>query len=504
MSDRVQINALERSSSGDINDLESMATRVVAELQKFTQASKFEGPLAIDIPRSFTGGLTLISDGGNNALLTPGFLAQLSLTQPAPPGPLDSDLRLGFNKANLPVTLPLPPGVEIDMLEARVIDVVTVSAVRDVFDVPTQTFIPTLLDKQIERQVETQFISGTATNSPQPTGNPWVVMYTLVLAGPTPAPLNLLFLSDLRPQVNDGEQSNAVGAFFGDGELIRGNLATFNNDDEPRTDELVGHVEGRVLGRHLMFKATPVLAGVSPFLEVGFSGPPNTLVHLYICPIFDGLLGFAPRSTFFPDPTSRLRGVPVVSENPPTAMALTNFSAITLPAPFANFNAGVVPAGSAFYAGSFATDGSGIAWESFTAAEDGTVFQEFFSATSPFRVVSVVGAIGAGGDTIPFDLRGIVPDNAKAVLLRVNNNDGGSTISGIYQFREAGGAGLILDGYTGLILGLGAGAQVKQQFLLPVGGHKNDNGQLNMDILRTVSGPGGQWTFTVEVKGWKT
>ena len=68
MSDRVQINALERAASTDINDLQSMATRIVADLYGFDQSTKLEGPLAPDIPRSFTGGLNFIGDGGNNAL----------------------------------------------------------------------------------------------------------------------------------------------------------------------------------------------------------------------------------------------------------------------------------------------------------------------------------------------------------------------------------------------------------------------------------------------------
>ena len=254
MSDRIQINSLERAASGDINNLQSMATRIVAELAKYTQARKIEGPLAFDLPRSFTGGLNLFSDGGNNALLSAGVLAQLSPTWPAAPGPLDSDLRLGFLDGPLPVTLPVPGGPTIVSLEGQVVDVVTVQLTRDIFDVPTQTFIPTLVDKQIERQIQTQFVLGDAINAPAPSGDPWVLLYTLVVQGGVAAPLAAFFITDMRPEVNNGEQSNAVGSFLGDGQIIRGShpffwggLMLVDSGEAPQTPEEEPRAEEPVL-----------------------------------------------------------------------------------------------------------------------------------------------------------------------------------------------------------------------------------------------------------------
>ena len=145
MSDREVFNSLERALSGDMNDLQSLATRQLADVVQFLMAKRntlLTGGAVDTQPRSVTGGLSIRSVGGGTQIeLQVGFLGQFSTTWPAVPAALESAMRLGYNRSPLTLTLPGTPNQAV-LLEAQVVDVVTLNTVRDVLDVPTQTFIP--------------------------------------------------------------------------------------------------------------------------------------------------------------------------------------------------------------------------------------------------------------------------------------------------------------------------------------------------------------------------
>ena len=171
--DREIFNNLERALSTDINDLESLKDRAILNAQggyaEFARV--IPGGNTIQNKR-FALGLNVVPSG-NDVQIGVGAVLQRSTTLAPVPGVLDSPWRLGFQKTASIFTMPAPGAETWYLLEAQMVEVVTSNQLRDIFNPGTQTFTPTLVPKQAERQIAFQLLTGT-TQAPAPSGGDWV------------------------------------------------------------------------------------------------------------------------------------------------------------------------------------------------------------------------------------------------------------------------------------------------------------------------------------------
>lgn len=430
MSDREVFNSLERALSGDINDLQSMATRQLADVVQFLMAKRntlLTGGAVDTQPRSVTGGLSIRSVGGGTQIeLQVGFLGQFSTTWPAVPGPLESAMRLGYNRSALTLTLPGTPTQAV-LLEARVVDVVTLNTFRDVFDVPTQTFIPTAIDKRVERQIQTQFVEAAFPLLPGFSGNPWVPLFVFNTDGAGQTDLITTGTNyDFRPDMQDilGGADQIRGTYSpiqDEGVVSQAALNTSRPGANGDTATGLATVGGNFAGRigDMEFRFRDQAASVLPFSAAGFVLANDTLAHVYLLPLVASGIETAPWNTSAGGIASLRKGVLHLSSVQPANGGRVNSATITPnAAAFANFDA--VPAGRAMYVGSvYGGTAAGLRYSTQSGA--GRALLAAANAGNPlFEVVSLSLSPGAGNLVVAIDLRGVIPDAARTAIVVVN------------------------------------------------------------------------------------
>lgn len=433
MSDREVFNSLERALSGDINDLQSLATRQLADVVQFLMAKRntlLTGGAVDTQPRSATGGLSIRSVGGGTQIeLQVGFLGQFSTTWPAVPGALESAMRLGYNRSALTVNLPGTPNQTV-LLEARVVDVVTLNTVRDVFDVPTQTFNPAAIDKRVERQIQTQFVEAATPLLPGFSGNPWVPLWIFDTDGSGETDLvSSGTIYDFRPDMQDilGGGDQVRGTYNptqDEGVVVQAALNTSrpgtNGDTATGLATLGGNFAGRIGDVEFRFRAQS--AGFIPFSAAGFTLANNTIAHVYLLPLVASSIETAPWSQPAAGVGALRKGVLHLSNVQPSRGGRVNSAAITPnAAAFANFDA--VPAGRAMYVGSvYGGSVSGLRY--MTQSSAGRALLGVANPGNPlFEVISFASSPGGGGTLvvgINLSTGGIIPEAARLAILVVN------------------------------------------------------------------------------------
>jgi hypothetical protein len=419
MADRVQINALERALSQDVNDLQSMSARLLNDFLANLGALRAimnSGGIFDTVPQSVVMGLD-VRGAGANLVVGAGILSQFSLTWPAAPGALESSQRLGVLRANATVPVPATIGTFM-ILEARVVDVITVSTTRDVFDVPTQTFIPTLVTKQVERQIEFQIVQGTTTALPVFTGDPWVPILGFATDGAGLVPsLPGVFQLDLRNNLKDmlGDiQVRSVGD-ADQPETVVESWAIHGDDGGPLVG---GNFMARLGAGRVWLKADP---GLLPADDATVLGTANTAEHLYLCPLI------ANGITIYPVITNNVangsvKGIPLRSALPaadegPDNVSVLNYGTLL----FAPFDP--VPFKKAVYMGQVYIDRTGYPdYVPFTQSSGGRVLlrSDRTAPTNPLvRVVNRLFGPIVGSESIPFDLNAKIPNCARTAILHI-------------------------------------------------------------------------------------
>ena len=173
--DSIVINVRERPLSSDINNLQSLAARTLMNLMRGLGGAKFLGVPGLELPvNSYPAGLIPgIAPSGVDIQIGPGILLQDSTTLAPAPTALDSTTRYGANPAPVVVLMP-SPGVEtFYLIEAQVTPVTVSTASRDILDPVSGNFVPTLVTKEVDYQVQFQLLTGGA-DAPVPTGGEWV------------------------------------------------------------------------------------------------------------------------------------------------------------------------------------------------------------------------------------------------------------------------------------------------------------------------------------------
>lgn len=507
-SDRLQINTLERAVSGDINDLQSMATRMLATWFRNFGAERqlpLTGVGNLDTnPRNFSSGLdTFPSGGGASVTVNRGVLSQFSATQPAPPGALDDDMRIGFNRG--PITV-VHPGTAstVFLLEVQVVDVVTVQQARDVFDVPSQTFLPVLLDKQVERQIATQFVAGAGLVLPAFSGNPWVpIRYFELDAGGLWDPATASIDIDVRPDIRDffvdeegqGSASNSPSEITS-GDVDNYSLSALLAVGGTPLALVHGNIHGRIAGHRCALSAAGTgLQSAAPLAI--YARADNTLEHLYLVPFRKSTITQFPSIRSFTSAgliTSK--GLLVASDVQPAPGGPHASGNLTLTGNFANFDP--VPAGLALHIGSC------------YVAVAATPTYHWFSQdkSGACRIRNNVGALAAAlkfassAASGTFDFRGAIPDNARAVILKVSaRHDGTSPSTSTITLTPAGAAGVSTEAWP--FLNVPAVNEFHNWILeFPVGFDGSTNFFKQLDwVFTRVGGANNDIEFTI--LGWR-
>ena len=497
--DRIQINALERAASEDINDLQSMQARTLNDYFGSigaVQTISNSGAPFDTLPQSWTLALD-IRGTGSTVTVGPGTLSQLSLTHPATPGALESTQRLGINRADVEVVLPGTPNV-LSLLEAQVVDVVTVSTTRDVFDVPTQTFIPTVVTKQVERRIQFQVVDGTATVIPAFTGNPWVPMYVFETngSGQVNSLPTTLFL-DLR----QNQRALQGGLPFRSGAVVDhpdAVIESYSLHSSSAGAQIGGNFMGRVGGSLGWLKSDD---GFVPTDDSAVSGAGNSLEHFYLMPLAANGITVMPvvqQSAV----NSTSRGVLVRSNVQPGISGSDNGAAIAFDpgGTFQNFDTiGIhraIHCGSA-YVGQVNLATSG--YVPFTQSSGGRNISRALRTGSPPPTVLVIFETGtAFAATFAMNLAAVLPNNARTAIIRVFGNV--ATNTAILQWERNIDAGQAFGPPMSVVVG----ENFYYEFEIPVHESSGDGSLNGMNWNLVVSAPGSPGTINlaVDVMGW--
>lgn len=510
MSDQEVFNTLERAISGDINDLQALATRQMADQLQFLLATRLQsqtGGADDTLPQSATGGLAIRpAGGGTQVQLLTGFLAQFSNTWPAVPGALESAMRLGYNRSPLTITLSATP-LQAVLLEARVVDVVTLNTVRDVFDIPTQTFIPTAIDKRIERQIETLLTEAATPLIPGYSGDPWVPLYAFLTDAGGLADLTSTLLHDFRPDMQDILQgSDQTRGIYSNStpEGVVEQAALQTARPGVNGDTAFASIGGDFAGRigDISYRFRNAASGLLPISAAGFVLANDTIAHVYLLPLAKGALGIAPWNG---GASSTIKGALHLSDVQPANGGRVNSAPITPNAAlYGNFEA--VPAGRAMYVGSvYGGTAGGLRY--MTQSGGGRVVLASPNPGNPlFEVSSFSGALVPGSSVENVNLAGIIPDAARVATLVIN-----------CAWGSAAGDVLLVSPQAGPVTFGNAGVTATMKVQAPVGGTGRstmvvdvpvffqgtvDNADKFVNIL-LVAPSAGNVVITVDCIGWE-
>lgn len=504
--DRVQFNSLERAISGDINSLQDMQTRTRNDLLEFLSGIRGisnSGGADDGARGSTTLGLNLRTTG-SSLTVRAGVLSQFSTTHPAAAGTLESEQRLGISRADVAVPLPGTPSV-FSIIEARVIDVTTVSELRDVFDVPTQTFVPTLITKQVERRIEFQIVDGSASALPAFTGDPWVPLYGFQTDGSGDVnSLPTASFWDFRQNMRTGWSDDAVRDTFAavhpDAQV---ESWAFHTQPQGSSVEIGGNFRAR-LGPYSAWLRSD--DGIVPVADNVVTGAENAVENLYLAPLISNGITTWPifQSGAFSG-TSKgifMRSVVVGSMAGPDNSATITHDAGGL---YTNFD--TITAHKAIHMGQVIVGEGGIgsqAYYAMTQDSGGRCFirpDRALISPSPTTAVINFSASISPQEVINFDLDVGAPPGARTVIVSLfilNNSAGNNFTWELQRQGETWAFGLDLGQ-----IGLGAGDSIQQQMELPV--HETDGTMNGMEwqvVLNETVGASTSVSVQLDIIGW--
>lgn len=513
--DRIQINSLERALSEDINDLQSMQSRALNDWISLAQATRLisnSGGTFDTLPQSTSMGLDIRANT-TSMLIAPGILSQLSATQPTVPGALESAQRLGIQRGV--VTVPLPGTVSRAMLlEAQVVDVTTVSSTRDVFDVPTQTFVPTLLVKQNERQIQYQIVEGSAGLILPPfTGDPWVPLFMFdtdsngeVLPGDV---ATTLFFYDCRNDMKDILGDDPIrftpSANAGDATVYSWACHT---DDGGQIGLRIG---GNFKGRQGAFKTwMRTDATVIPNTDNVVAGGANAIEHLYLTPLItNGVI-------IFPIFMARgnadaVKGILLRSATAPEAASPENSADITYNASgvFQNFD--VITPHRATYVTTAFIDQAGAHYSSFTQSSGGRHRIRVLRTGAPVglvaRLLRAVSALSVPTDQA-LSMAGFLPPGARTAIVQVKiiTSPAGASASATVQWELQKNVGVSDFMATGLVPGPSGQVQdatlVEMELPVHVSSLEGASAGMLWNLRLTPLNPNAVVGAQIDIVGW--
>lgn len=412
--DNEVFNTLERAVSGDLNDEQSLVARFLSEMTRFgLSVKRVADPLAETPGPVVLGGL-LVTPNVNDVSVSAGVMGQQSATLAPVPGPLDSAYRLSRMSGATTVVMPAPGATTYYLIEAQMVEVTTVNALRDIYNPGTMTFAPALVPKQRERQIAFQLLTGGA-QAPAPSGGDWVPIAIVRRPGGG-GPVAASDIIDVRP-LADGRRDPAPT-------MRRNVLDTMSvAANFCAVDAEYGGAGGlrafRTVPAGIDVTAATVL---SPSTVLGSS----TRFFLYLAPW--SALSLAPRQFGSP----QFEGVLVLSDVAPDAGGL-NSALLDLPAPYGVAQAAI---GSSYCVGTLVRNTTNTGWVPMVRAGAETICAEDGPNILPLAHFFAPPALGT--TNIPLTL---APPNAKAVTFDMDyNGNAGAPSSQLLSIRRTGTA----------------------------------------------------------------
>lgn len=403
--DSVIFNTRQRALSGDVNDLQSIQTRELADVIAMRTASAVITDATPNLTQRrnvVLGGLNVIA-AGTDVVVSEGVIAQYSTTIVPTPGPYDSGERIAFQRGSANVPVPNPGSDTTYLLEAQMADVVTLTQTRDIFDPGTQTFIPTSVPVRTERQVTYRFRAGTATDAPA-VDSEWVPLAIVFRPSGAP-PASNAEIWDCRPLANgnDGLRMSALPANeLGGARVLRRRLETLSILGAAASPNVRIDFEAiDATGERLFVRQSGASVAVTALPQSILSAG---LVYIYL---------FSGRGRPISNRVSGVmhRGLPVLSMVAPTKGGL-NSAVITLVQPGGStWGFDAIDPGEAVCVGALVWTGTTVVPmvidENGAQVYSGTALQAYF------------GAIGGGGAT-NFSLVGFAPVDARVANIRAD------------------------------------------------------------------------------------
>jgi hypothetical protein len=340
--DKIVLNTRERPLSTDTLDMQALLSRALGDVLRWLHARPFQDNAIYDTaftPVTYGLGVRIPSANATSVLLQPGLLLQDSTTLAPVPSTYESSLRLGVLRTELSVTLPTPGSNTWYLLEAQVSETAT-SSFRDVLNQTTGKFEGTNVPKRKIYSVTTQWVAGSSTLIPVPSGGDWVPIHAcLVQAGGfvgfTPGthwdvrpqaahiPFGEVQKQDVRPvRVPLLQTEGKPGLSASSGILIAAegvsNSANIG-DKQGGLRMFVSNISG----------GTPLDVSSATYRSPATTLAANTWYYLYLAP----WALRAPAGLY----TDEHRGVFVLSHITPDLSGFWNSADIELPAPFSNF-----------------------------------------------------------------------------------------------------------------------------------------------------------------------
>lgn len=509
--DKVVITKLERALSEDINNLQSMSSRQLNDLLALLGAVNTisnSGASVDSAPQSWTLGLD-IRPNGANITISSGVLSQQSTTHPAAVEPLESAQRLGINRQDTSEAVTGTPNA-INLLECRVIDVPTLSEVRDIFNVPTQTFVPTNIVKQVERQIEFQITGASTTQIPAFSGDPWVPLFAFILDGagevssfPTSDFWDMRNgLNELLANIPNRSQTNALvpDAMVSSWALhsrkrLTGTLSEY---------EVGGNFMARI-GTHSTWLRSD--QGLRPNDGTNVTTVQSTFEHLYLAPLTSNGVTVMPVHQRLTSSEGTTKGILLRSSTSPSASGPSNGSPLFfgLSTFYADFDS--VPTHRAVHCGSAYLSPTGLddGYVPFTQSSGGRYFlRADRSAGVPPATSKLLDVVSSalGGDTaFPFSFLNVVPANARTAIIEMNiEHDATSSDTFSWNFRRTGetisfGPNFARRTNPGNVTGV--------QWELPIHESTLDPTAKTWELfIHTVSGPAPTITIRLDCVGW--
>jgi len=399
--DNLLMNTLERATSGDINDLQSLEARVLAELFRQTFSRRVLGQQFSDATRSICMGLG-VTASGSDVVVGLGVLAQQSATLPPVPGALDSTYRLARLDTATTITGPTPGANTWFLLEAQMVPLVASTQVRDIYNPTTQVFVPTLVTKITLQSITFQLVAGLGANLPAPSGGDWVPLAGVEWPAGGGAPLNIVDLRQLPDVVEGGLPATAT--------VEQQRVLTSSTTAVPSNNVSIvaqaSDPRARLGGSTGVFDAT---SGV--VIEPGTVFAGSSWYYLYLAEW--SALALAPQGA----QNFSMRGVVVVSATPPVLGTATPSAAITPPAPFA------IATTNAICVGAVRRNPANAGW----IPTDESDRHGLVSTEGPANEVSVSGGTAISPPAVAnyllsINLAPFVPRHAKTAIIYVETN----------------------------------------------------------------------------------
>lgn len=435
--DRVKINVRERPYSGDINDAQAMQARMLASFLRNLGAKRQlagSGELVDTLPRHAVVGLDAVpTAGGASVTVNPGMLAQFSAVWPSAPAALEDTLRLGYLRSAVTVSRPATV-LAFQLLEARVVDVVTQTDSRDILDPASGNFVPATVDKQIERQLEFQVVDGVPSSLQIPafSGAPWVPLYAW-MTDAAGLWLGNSMVFDFRVSFQEAIEDHPV---YGDSALttvedrcdcsVEAHSLSIHSQALPK--DFTANFQGRAAGRRVWFRAQGGARAPlqTPVVCAGYTATPDTMEHLYLVPAIANGIEVYPVCTFpqvVPGTghcAAHHKGILLATGTQPIPGGPSASAALTHLASGLWRNFSPVPASRALHVASYYMK-TGLVPYYFSQSRGGHVQiasnAAGLAANLTQRVTWLAGT--ATPQTANFDFNGKIPDNARFALVEI-------------------------------------------------------------------------------------